>query len=100
MTQEEFTQHLRDIKLNLSDEGKVTELLANISDGFSEVVANANTVTQTNEQLTQDNESLRASNMQLFLRIGVPAEKDDKKQDEEPKKKSFDELFNEKGERK
>lgn len=54
----------------------------------------------TNETLTKDMESLRQTNMQLFLQIGQTKadDKSDKGGSNEPEKLTYENLFNEKGE--
>lgn len=51
----------------------------------------------SNTTLQQDNEKLRSANMKLFLRVGdsnKPAKEDP---DDDPPKREFKNLFNEKG---
>lgn len=77
---------------------------------LTELEANVSSVFDTNSELTEkyatlqnDNESLRSANMKLFLRIGeqksdTQATKDVTGIDnDEPVKRDFKDLFNEKG---
>lgn len=86
------------------DEVQRRELLSQLSDEASKDYDNLATLTETNSSLLTDNEKLRSANMQLFLRIGESKDETERKKDETgikdepPKKRSFDNLFNEKGE--
>lgn len=101
MTKEEHTKAIQDIRqLVQDDDGKITELLTNLSDAYGEIIAENSDYQLKNEKLKNDNEKLRDTNMRLFLKVGSP--KDDtteEKTDEKPEEKlTFENLFDEKGE--
>lgn len=103
MTLDEHTNLIRDIRTNLNDEGKVSELLAQISDGFSTALSERSQMEEQLNNIKTANESLRDANMKLFLRVGKSVAEDDeskekKKDSENENKLSFEKLFNEKGE--
>lgn len=99
MTREEHTNLIREIRLNLGDEGKVAEMLSDLSDAFNAEVSVKETIINENENLKAANESLRESNMKLFLKVGVQTDSETESiRKEEPKKLEFKDLFNEKGE--
>lgn len=99
MTGDEHTALIQKIRQSLSDEGQVSTLLAQLSEDYTNVLADSAEKTTKAEQLTKDNESLRSANMQLFLKVGnnPGPEKKDPEDKPEDKKLSFENLFNEKG---
>lgn len=103
MVKEEFLKLITDIG-SCDDEVERRELLAQLSEEASKDYDNMATLTETNETLMNDNETLRSANMKLFLRVGEEKNADEKRKDEtgvddkKIEKRSFDDLFNEKGE--
>lgn len=104
MEREEHKKKLEEVLNNLQDQGKVTEILAELTQDYSELSANIETLNNTNKKLVDDAESLRNANMKLFLQIGNTPQKEEEKptpdpvpEVEEPKKLNFEDLFNEKG---
>ena len=103
MVKEEFLKLITDIG-SCDDEVQRRELLAQLSEEASKDYDNMATLTETNETLMNDNETLRSANMKLFLRVGEEKNADEKRKDETGvdnksiEKRSFDDLFNEKGE--
>lgn len=57
-----------------ADQGAVTNLLAELTTGFTEEVAAKNTANKNIETLTAQNAKLKEDNMSLFLRVTVPEE--------------------------
>lgn len=57
-----------------ADQGAVTNILAELTTGFSEEVAAKNTANKNIETLTAQNAKLKEDNMSLFLRVTVPEE--------------------------
>lgn len=100
MTKEEHTQAIQDIrKLVNDDDGKITELLTNLSDDYGKILAENSDFQLKNEKLKNDNEKLRDTNMRLFLKVGSPKEESEEKPEEkEEEKLTFENLFDEKGE--
>ena len=94
---EEFKAKTAEILTSLSDQAKVSTLLAELAEHNDEVVVDLTTATTTSTKLTADNEKLRSANLQLFLKVGAekPTEKEKPPEDTTPK---FEDLFDEKGE--
>lgn len=57
-----------------ADQGALTNILAELSAGFSEEVAAKAAAQKNVESLTAKNEKLKEDNMNLFLRVTVPEE--------------------------
>ena len=57
-----------------ADQGKISNLLAELTTGFSEEVAAKVAATKSVEELTAKNAKLKEDNMNLFLRVTVPDE--------------------------
>lgn len=82
------------------DQGKVSELLTKLVDDYTQTTAEYHSLEQEREDLKRDNQSLRDSNVRLFLKVGGGS--DDKQdqqqqqQDDEPKITIAD-LFDENG---
>lgn len=97
MTKEEHTQAIQDIrKLVNDDDGKITELLTNLSDDYGKILAENSDYKLKNEKLTNDNDKLRDTNMRLFLKVGT-TEKEEEEPEEKEEKLTFENLFDEKG---
>lgn len=102
MLKEDFLNRITEIG-SCDDEVQRRELLSQLSEEASKDYDNIATLTETNQSLTDANEKLRDANMKLFLRVGEtkdPASKvkDETGIDDKTKtKRSFDNLFNEKG---
>ncbi len=98
MTKEEHTEKIMEIKklVHDTDDGTITKVLADLCDDYGVIMSNLDEVKLSNEKLQKDNESLRDTNMRLFLRVGG----DQPKETQQPAEvnQSFEELFNEKGE--
>lgn len=78
------------------DETERRELLAQLSEDAGKDYDAMENLTATNATLTEDNEKLRSANMKLFLRVGTG--KTEERDVDTPKdKRSFDNLFNDKG---
>lgn len=98
MTKEEHTQAIQDIRKLVNDEdGKITELLTNLSDDYGKILAENSDYQLKNEKLKNDNEKLRDTNMRLFLKVGSPKESEEKSEEKEEEKLTFENLFDEKG---
>lgn len=102
MEKQEFLSRISAIG-SCDDDVQRRELLAQLSDEASKDYDNLATLTETNATLMNDNETLRSANMKLFLRVGEERSVGEKQKDEtgidgkEKEKRSFDNLFNEKG---
>jgi hypothetical protein len=60
---EEFKAKTAEILQNLTDQGKVSTLLAELAEHNDDAAAELTTATSTATKLTTDNEKLRAANM-------------------------------------
>lgn len=96
MNKEDFLSSITDIG-SLEDMTEVRTKLTELSDEVASVFDLNSELSEKNTKLDEDNEKLRSANMQLFLKVGGQKKPEDL--GEEPKeKKSFKNLFNEKGE--
>lgn len=101
MNKEKFTEIMNQIKEKSSDEtGEISNLLADLFDGFDGVYNERDTLKETNNELSTTNEALKEQNMKLYLRVGQPTDKSDasKSNEGEDLEMSYDDLFNEEGE--
>lgn len=91
-----YKTKITELLQNHTDQAKVSTLLAELSDDYTQVTAETIASKTTATKLLDDNEKLRQANMGLFLKIGEPTKKEDKQAptDDTPK---FDSLFDEKG---
>lgn len=105
MKKSEFLEKIQSIG-TLEDVVQIREQLATLSNDVSTDYDNIDTLTQQNQQLTQDNEMVRAANMKLWLQLGDDKSPEERQKDNtgidqpEPKeiKDSYMDLFNKKGE--
>ena len=71
MTLQEFKDTTEKVIGSLGDQGEVTKLLADLTQGFSDEVS-ARTDTDTKlQQVTAENNKLKEDNMNLFLRVSA-----------------------------
>lgn len=100
MERDELLALINNFRNGQIEEDKRDELLTQISDGVSSVFDTLATVSTARDELTLSNEQLRAANMKLFMKIGEEKKEttEEKVEEERTKKRSFDDLFNEKGE--
>jgi hypothetical protein len=70
LTREEHTKLIREIRNSLNDEGKVTDLLTQLSDDYEATLTTVENVQSDAEAIRKANESLRDTNMRLFLKVG------------------------------
>ena len=102
MEKQEFLNRITAIG-SCDDDVQRRELLSQLSEEASKDYDNLATLTENNQTLINDNETLRDANMKLFLRVGADKTPDEHKKDEtgvdgsQKEKRSFDSLFNEKG---
>jgi hypothetical protein len=97
MKPEEFKAKTAEILANLSDQAKVSTILAELTEDYDKEAAEKTTVKTTAEKLTADNEKLRQANMNLFLKVGETKPADDKKQTTEDTTPKYADLFDENG---
>ena len=102
MTIEEFNGVLTEIMTNISDVGIVSTLLEKIREAFANNFKHLEEEQTNVINLKEEIDSLRESNMNLFLKLGNEVTGNntnpDPDPDPDPEPPSFDDLFNEKGE--
>lgn len=105
MTRDEHRQVINRLLGMVASEHQATasELLTNLSDDYEQTLTVSETATLRVTELEGNNESLRKTNMQLFLRVGetekqVTHNEEHDTGEPEAKPLPFTDLFNEKGE--
>lgn len=100
ITLDEFSTITAEILSNSADVGAVSERLDKLRTEYAEQLTAAETNKAKADDLTKQNESLRAANMALFLKTGEKVEKPEEKPEEKEKPKTveFSELFGDNGE--
>ena len=73
-TAEDFTKFSEDVVKAEGDQATVTTILADMQGTIQDAIAKDVANTQKVADLTAENERLKTANMQLFLRIGTPAD--------------------------
>ena len=96
MTKQEYIERLQAIGSE-ADETQRRDLIAALIDDGGADYDSFTTATAERDQLRSDNETLRAANMKLFLRVGSKTEPDPQPGDPPKAKPKFEDLFNEKG---
>jgi len=102
MLKQDFLDKIQKIG-TCEDDVERRTLLAELSDEGSKIFDDFEEVTASNKKYMEDNERIRAANMDLFLQVGSkknPAEVKKEKTgvDDEPEEKlKFEDLFDEKG---
>jgi len=106
MTRDEHRAAIQNLigMVGAEHQASASEILTNLSNDYDQMLTASETANSNVAKLTQDNESLRATNMKLFLQVGsVPKGEPEKATDnegnaDEDKPLPFTDLFNEKGE--
>lgn len=105
MKRDDFVKTIQDIRTKVNDQpelAEISDLLTNLYDGSSELFNTIENLDNNNKELVTSNEKLRKTNMELFLKIGEQTKKEDPIEEpgkeKEPEKRSYTDLFNEKGE--
>lgn len=100
MTLDDHTKLIREVRENLSDEGKISDLLSQLSEGFQTALAEREEMENNLNSTLKDNESLRDANMKLFLRVGIDSKEKEKEtiSNDEEEILQYETLFSEKGE--
>lgn len=99
MEKQEFLNHITAIG-SCDDDVQRRELLTQLSEEATKDYDRLSELTASNQSLQNDNETLRSANMKMFLRLGEErnADNDTGIKNEPTKARSFDDLFNAKGE--
>ena len=104
MTRDEHKQMIAKLMGLATPENQATmsEILTELSEDYEQVLTDSEGHSETIRTLTANNETLRAVNAKLFLRVGEvpkdPPPTDPPTGDPEPPTITFESLFNEKGE--
>lgn len=96
MNRQEFTDRLVAIG-ECADDVQRRELIAQLTEDGGADYDNHAAAVAARDQLTKDNEDLRAANMRLFKRLGDHKDPEPTPGTEPQKKLEFKDLFNEKG---
>lgn len=72
LTVDEFNAKSQELLTKLSDQGEVTNILADLQQGFVETLAACNAARSENDELKAKNTKLNDDNMKLYLRVTVP----------------------------
>lgn len=103
MDKQEFLDTLSNIG-TCEDETQRRDMLASLNAEAGTLFDNNAELSSQLENLTSDNENLRAANMKLFLQVGANKNSDERLKDqtghegqEAPKKLKYDDLFDDKG---
>ena len=96
MEKQEFLDRLDEIGTCEDDVTRRT-LLTEIRESVSEVFDSNADLTDKNSKLTTENERILGENMKLFLRVGEQREPEKPHVTEPKEKRSFENLFDEKG---
>ena len=102
MKKEEFDEKIQEIG-KLEDVADIRVKLAELSDNMTEAFSSLDSLKETSEKLTSENEKLRSANMELFLRIGSNKSEEEikeetiGKEEKEPEPRRFEDLFDESG---
>ena len=96
MDKEEILSRIEEIGTCDDDVTRRT-LLTEIRESVSEVFDSNVDLTEKNSKLTTENERILGENMKLFLRVGEIREPDKPHVEQPKEKRSFENLFDEKG---
>ena len=95
-TREDFNNAMQELG-QCEDDVTRRSLLVALSDNLGGVFDENETLTTAAEKSAAEIKKLKENNMELFLRVGDKREPETKKEEEPPKRRSFENLFNEKG---
>lgn len=107
MDRNEVKKHLNDLLgfTSPDNQAKASEILTQLSEEYERVLSESETSASKVTELTANNETLRAVNAKLFLKVGATEKEIDKgKAPEETETNdpldglTFEKLFNDKGE--
>ena len=98
MTRDEFTNKVKEVRSNLTDEALAGDLLTEIFEGVTNVFESNTTLNNQVDEYVKSNENLRESNMKLFLKLGDESDKTDPdagspEPEPQPEKRKFEDLF-------
>lgn len=97
MKKDEFIQQIQAIG-TCENEADRRTMLSELQEHVTADYDQLETLTNSNKQLTDDNENLRKSNLQLFLKIGSKNKPEETGLETEPEKDlKYENLFDENG---
>lgn len=97
MNRDEILNSITEIGTCEDDSSRRTQLAA-LHDSVSALFDNVAALEQSQTEAEEKIKNLQADNMQLFLQVGKNNKTDGPPADPEPPKRTFENLFNEKGE--
>lgn len=103
-TQDQLNQLITDVVANLGDQGKVTDLLQDFRNDYSQTLTDYVSLTSEKEVLENNNKSLLNVNNKMMNQLGdisflaKEKKKEESDTEEVTEEMSYDSLFNEKGE--
>jgi len=100
LNQEEFKSKLNAVLENVSDPGKVSEILTELHQNYNDVLGETTNLTTLNGKLKESNDSLILANGKLFLSVGLVKEEPEKMPEPPtaataPELKSIDDVMDE-----
>jgi hypothetical protein len=95
----EFENTTNQILQNLSDQGKVSEYLQQLSEAYKTSATANQSFEQTLEKNNKEIDTLKETNMNLFLKINQQPEQiiEGQAQQQQPEPKTYDNLLKEMG---
>lgn len=97
MKLEEHKELIRKMQEGQTDTTVITEGLISLSDDYAAITAERADLDKKIKELEMRNAKLVEANGALFLRVTNSAPSEHKEPDGTPKKRNFDDLFDEKG---
>lgn len=82
-TQDSYREFSEAILGANGDQATLTVLLSDMQDTFNQGIADLTATRETNDSVSKENERLKQSNMDLFLRLGTPESPNQQQQEPE-----------------
>lgn len=100
-TGEQMNQVVTDILENLSDQGRVSEILSDLRTDYTETLASHEALNDEKTTLTNFNETLRSMNQKMMVKLGdfskIVDTGSQTEPEPEPQKLKYEDLYDEKG---
>ena len=100
MKSEEYNTLIQGIRENVGDVAKVTESLTLLAGDYNQVTSDLEASKTELAKMQEENNKLLKANFNLFQQVTVKVDKKKEEnflEDEQPKKKTFEELFDKEG---
>jgi len=94
---EDFSAKAQEIINNLSDQAKVSEILAELTQEHIKTVQEVEENNKLVSQTQEENKRLREANLKLFLMVGEPKKEEEQQQQKEEQKITIEDLLDGKG---